>query len=59
MLAFFSSLVTLTKREVAILKFGVLAIITLRELIIARYNAILDQSEQENLSNHLSIQILE
>ena len=53
-IVFISSSVTLTKREAAILKFSALATITSREMIIARHDAILDQSERENLYNHLN-----
>ena len=50
----FSVINTLTKREAAILKICPPAIITSAEVIIAEYDAILDQSERENFYNHLS-----
>ena len=49
-----SSSDTLTKREAAILKICPPAIITSAEVIIAEYDAILDQGERENFYNHLS-----
>ena len=49
-----SSSDTLTKREAAILKICPPAIITSAEVIIAEYDAILDQWEHEDFYNHLS-----
>ena len=49
-----SSSDTLTKREAAILKICPPAIITSVEVIIAEYDAILDQLEREDFYNHLS-----
>ena len=43
-----------TNSQAAILKVSAPAIITSREVIIAGYDAILDQSDQQNLYNHLS-----
>ena len=45
---------TLTKREAVILKICPPAIITSAEVIIAKYDAILGQSEREDFYNHLS-----
>ena len=51
---FISSSETSTNREAAILEISAPAIITSRGVIIATYDAILDQSDHENLYNHLS-----
>ena len=48
---FITSSVTLPKREAAILKFGAPAISASREVIIPRYDAILDKSERTHLYN--------
>ena len=44
----------LTKREAAILKFSAPAILTSHEVIIARYDAVLDPSESAHFYNHLN-----
>ena len=49
-----SSSVKSTKREVVILKFRNPAVIILGEVIIVRYDAILDQSGRSNFNIHLS-----
>ena len=51
---FISSSETSTNREAAILEISAPAIITSREVIIATYDAILDQSDHEDLYDHLS-----
>lgn len=51
---FITSSVTLPKRKAAILKFGPPAISASREVIIARFNAILDKSERTHLYNDWS-----
>lgn len=48
-IAFIISLVTLTKREPAILKFSAPAMVSSCEVIMARYEAMCNLSEQENL----------
>ena len=47
-----TSLVTSTKCEAAVLKFSALVMISSCAVLIARYDAILDQLERENLHNH-------
>ena len=49
-----SSSDTSTKREAAILKICPPAIITLPEVIVAEYDAILGQWERKDFYNHLS-----
>ena len=44
----------MTKRKAAILKFSALAMVTLRKVIVARYDAILNQSERAQFYNHQS-----
>ena len=51
---FITSSGTLPKREAAILKFGAPAISASREVIIARFDAILDKSERTHLYNDWS-----
>ena len=46
--------VTLKKRQAAIFEFSASALITLREVIIARYDTILDQPERAHFYNHRS-----
>ena len=50
--------VNVTEHEAAILKFGTAIMITLCTVIIARYDAILDQSEHAHPYDHLSEQLL-
>ena len=52
LITFTTSAQTLTKRDAAILKFSAPALITSREVIIARYDTILHQSERAHLYNH-------
>lgn len=53
-ITFITSCVTLTKREAASLKFSDPAIITSHKVVIARYDAILVQSERAHIYNHRS-----
>ena len=54
-ISFITSCVTLTTHETAwILKFSAPSILTSPVVIIARYDAILDQSEHADFYNHLS-----
>ena len=53
-ITFISFTETLTKREAANLKFSTPAIITSNEVIIARYDAIIDHSERAHSYNHRS-----
>ena len=53
-ITFISFTETLTKREAANLKFSTPAIITSSEVIIARYDAILDHSERAHSYKHRS-----
>ena len=50
LITFTTSAQTLTKRDAAILKFSAPALITSREVIIARYDTILHQSERARIS---------
>ena len=53
-ITFISFTETLTKREAANLKFSTPAVITSSEVIIARYDAIIDHSERAHSYNHRS-----
>ena len=53
-IAFITSSETLQKRRAAVFKVSAPVIITFREVIIAIYDAILDQSGRAYFFNHLS-----